>query len=125
MKEKREPVATQVVLRKNNLNLVEWQENGYPKRAWVTPDMVVGQSGSTAMVEQPGQGIPYGVDFSRVEMLSVTPHDVDRELKRRGIWTIADLRARPNDAVGALQAVYGFDLARLLQWAKDFEKSME
>lgn len=113
---------TTVVSRKNDLILVEWNDLGSPKRAWITPNMVVEDKGATVTVRNPGAGIPYGMDWTRVGPMGVTPIDLDKELKRRNIWTIHDLRSRPNEVVGALQSAYGVDLARLLQWAKEFER---
>ena len=56
---------------------------------------------------------------------SVSALDIERELKRRGIWTIEELRTRPNEVIGALKDAYGLDLAALLQAAKVYEKDME
>lgn len=111
-----------VIARKNDLLLVEWEERGSISRAWVTPDMVLENKGPTATVVNPKAGIPYGMDWTRVGPMGVTPNDIDRELKRRGIWTIEDLRSKPNEVIGALQAAYGLDLARLLTWAKEFQR---
>lgn len=119
----REPTQVVVIARKNDLMLVEWNHLGSPHRAWVTPDMVIEDKGVMASVRDPNAGIPFGMDWTRVGPLGVTPLDIDRELKRRNIWTIADLRARPNEVVGALQSAYGMDLARILTWAKEFEKA--
>lgn len=115
--------AVKIILRKNNITLVEWTEGDQLKRAWVTPDMIATESGAVANVFNPSAGIPYGVNFAEMITLSATPADVDREFKRRGIWTIADLRARPQDAKAAIQAIYGVDLARVLQAAKHYEDS--
>jgi len=111
-----------VIGRKNDLLLVQWEHMGSPHRSWVTPDMVVENRGAIAIVRNPKAGIPFGMDWTRVGPLGVTPVDIDRELKRRGIWKIEDLRARPNEVIGALMSAYGMDLARLLQWAKEFER---
>ena len=116
-------VEVKIVLRKNNIYLVEWTESGNPNRAWVTPDMVVSETSETAIVNNPSAGIPYGANFAEMITLFATPEDVDREFKRRGIWTIADLRAKPQDALAAIQSVYRVDLARVLQAAKMYEES--
>ena len=117
-------IKTKIVQRKNGITLVEWTDQATPKRAWVTPDMIVEEAGTSAVVDKPDAGIPYGVDFSHLIVLSTTPEDIDREFKRRGIWTIADLRARPQEAVSAIQAAYRLDLGRVLQAAKAYEDGM-
>lgn len=116
---------TQIVSRKNDMTLVEWREDDYPFRAWVTPDMIVSESGKEIIVEEPGAGIPYGMEWRHLVTLSATPTAVERELRRVGIWTVSDLRAKPNEARSALQAVYGYDMAALFNAVKVFEKSME
>lgn len=118
-------VVTKIIQRKNNITLVEWIDGQTPRRAWITPDMIVSESGTEATIDHPEAGIPYGVDFSRMVVLSTTPEDIDREFKRRGIWTIADLRAKSNEAVGAIQAAYRIDLGRVLQAAKLYEDELE
>lgn len=82
---------------------------------------MVNESGQTPTVSKPERGIPYGVDFSALVTLSANSKNLDEELKRRGIWTVADLRANPLEVMGALQATYGIDLAALLQAAKQYE----
>ena len=117
-------IEVQVVLRKNGFLLAEWKVDGAPKRAWVTPDMVVVDAGSTATVSRPEAGIPYGMDFSRLELVPHTAADIDRELKIAGIWTTHDVRNRPNEVLGALLAACGIELAQLLNFAKEYEKSL-
>lgn len=112
-----------VLRRKNGLLLVEWSEDSVPKRAWVTEDMVSDDVGETAQVEKPGAGVPQSVEWWRlIKLNKPTAKDIDRELKHRGIWTVADLQADPNAAMAAMQAVYGLDLATLLQAAAEYEK---
>lgn len=119
-------VEVKVVRRDGKTMLVEWQEDGLLKRASVSPDMVVEDNGATAQVENPAAGIPYGADWWRiVELEPVTPEVLDRELKRRGIWTVADLRANPNIAQSALIAVYGVNLTRLLQAAEKDARALK
>lgn len=116
----------QVIRRKNGLMLVEWQANGVPKRAWVSGDMLRKDNGTTALVDRPEAGVPYGVDFWRmVKINKVTPQDLDVEMKRRGIWTLADLRANPNVALSAIQSLFGLNLAALLQAADQYEQELK
>jgi hypothetical protein len=115
--------TVQIILRKNDLHLVEWKEQEMPHRAWVTPDMIAEKSenGKTATVKNPIAGIPYGMDWSPLISINATPRDFDRELKRVGIWTVQDLHDRPNEARSALQSVYGMDMAALLMAVKAYE----
>lgn len=62
-------------------------------------------------------GIPYGIPWEQVLTLSATPQKLADKLRANGIWTREDLEANPTAAFGALQAVYGIDLAALYQAA--------
>ena len=117
--------TVQIILRKNDLLLVEWKEQEMPHRAWVTPDMVVENrpTGKTTTVKNPMAGVPYGMDWTPLIQTNATPQDFDRELKRVGIWTVQDLYDRPNEARSALQSVYGMDMAALLMAVKAYESS--
>ncbi len=64
------------------------------------------------------RGIEYGLPWEELLALRVTPERVADELRRRGIWTAQDLRARPNEAAAALMAAYGVDVAALLKAAE-------
>lgn len=77
--------------------------------------------GQEHRVERPSAGVPYGHNFAKMLTPSVTSDAIDAELKKRGIWTIEDLRANPNSALGALHSAYGVDLAALFQAAATFE----
>ncbi len=109
-----------VVRNKNGNSLVEWTYGGKPRRAWVPMDKVQ-KVGEDHLVNRPSAFPPYGHNFAKLLTPSVTPDAIDAELKRRGIWTIEDLRANPNSALGALQSVYGVDLVALYQAASQYE----
>jgi hypothetical protein len=97
--------------------------------------------GKSALVEHGGQraivpaseagnpealarGVPYGLPWEEVIAsvgLNATPQSLAGELRKRGIWTADDLRRNVNAALGAIQAVYGLDLAALIGAANRFE----
>lgn len=115
----------QIILRKGGWILVEWTNTeGKLRRAWATPQMVR-ESGPTPLADRPERGMPYGVDFSRLVTLSATSENLDTALKRRGIWTLDELRTRQQDVLGALQDTYGIDLAGLLNAAKLYEQELK
>lgn len=109
-----------VVRSKGGKSLVEWTYAQRLHRSWVPMGDVV-KDGDGYRVEKPSAGVPYGHNFAKLLTPSATPDAIDAELKRRGIWTIEDLRASPNSALGALQSVYGVDLAALFQAADQYE----
>ena len=122
-----DPNTTKVLIirRKNGLTLVEWREGGTLKRAWVTPQMIESESDHYCWVHNPGVGIPFGVDWERLISFTASPIDLDRELKRTGIWTAEDLRLNPNAALGAIKSALGLDLAALQNAAREYEKQLE
>ena len=118
--------GVQIVRMKNGMTLVEWKdENNHPRRSWITPDMIIEETGpKMAIVDRPEAGVPYGMDFARVVNPSVTPEEIDRCLKRVGIWTIDDLRNNPQAVMGALKQAYGLDFAQLMLAAKEYEQDL-
>ncbi len=116
-------ILTQIILRKNDLLLVEWLDGEMPMRAWVTPDMILSHSGKEAIVENPRAGIPYGMEWRQLVLLHATPIGLEAELKKQGIWTISDLRTKTPQAVSAIQSVYGVEIATLLNMAKAYEST--
>lgn len=116
---------TQIIRRKNGMVLVQWNEEETFRQAWVTPQMIASDDGQNAWVHNPGAGIPRGVDWHRIFTFVATSKDVDRELKRVGIWTVEDLEANPNAALGAIKSALGLDLAALRNAAKKYEQQLE
>jgi hypothetical protein len=118
-------VSVQIIQRKGGLFLVEWKADNTLKRAWIDHELLKVDDGRIGEVYMPQAGIPYGMDWSQLFNPTVSAVDFDRELKRRGIWTIDELRTQPNAVLGALRDAYGLDLAALLQAAKVYEKDLE
>lgn len=114
-----------IVRKTQDMLLVEWiDENGILQRHWVTHSMTSHADSKNVDVKSPRQGIPYGIDFT----YAFSHHlgkAVNRELRKRGLWTYADLQANPQGVLSALQSAYGSDLAKLLQFAKEYEKNVE
>lgn len=118
-------ISCQVVRRKNDFILVSWEDGDSLEGAWVIPSMIVSEDKSTATAEvrNPREGLQHGESWAKLlPNPSVTPETIDRELKRRGIWTIADLQARPDVARNCLQRAYGVDLGALLRAASRKQK---
>jgi len=64
-------------------------------------------------------GVPYGLPWEAIAVLSATPETLARALRERGIWTLADLTHNQPAAFGAIQSVYGVDLAALIHAAEN------
>lgn len=115
-----------VISHNNNLTLVEWSTgSGRIHRNWLkTKDIDIASDG-TATTADPGSGVPYGFDFARIVRLETTPQVLDTELKKAGIWTAEDIRARPAAALGAITAAYGLTLGSLLEAVSAHEKDLK
>lgn len=95
--------------------LVERVDNGVPRRYIVPRECVYGVSVAPDVLSA---GIEYGVPWEELWSPQVTPEAVATALRRRGLWTVEDLRREPGKAVAALQSVYGLDLSTLLAIAE-------
>lgn len=105
-------VKVKVVQQKGHAALVEWADEAGVHRA--TIPMGVIRKGQVAQ-EELDFGIPYGEPWEELITMSATPETIAAQLRRCGIWTREDLEARPNQALGAIQAAYGAGLADLLR----------
>lgn len=104
-------VAVSVIVATGETALVEWADKaGLLRRAYVPASEVQGDQVSSDTLDA---GIRYGVDFEEILKPQVTAIRVAQELRRRGIWTAADVFEQPNVVIAALQAAYGLDLGAL------------
>jgi hypothetical protein len=93
------------------VTLIEWLEDGQLQRSLV-PSKDVSESGECL---HPERGLPYGINFADYITTTVTPDDIDRELKNAGVWTADDLLHKPKLVQGAISAAYGAILGDLLR----------
>jgi len=105
-------VRVKVIKQHGAAALVEWFDGETAHRT-VIP--VATLQGEYAPVEELRRGIPWGEDWAALIELRATPESLAKELRRRGIWTEDDLRQHQEAALGAIQMVYGLDLATLLK----------
>ena len=112
-------VEVKVIRQDEQAALVEWHDGQAVNRAIVPLRSLVD---GTCSFEELQRGIPYGVPWSALITLKATPEAVERALWNVGIWTVEDLLARPQAAVGALQNVYGTDVAMLMRAARRYKE---
>lgn len=94
----------------DGMTMIEWIEDGQALRSWVPASDIIDNE-----CEYPERGIPYGVDWSQWVDLTLDPVKLDRELKRRNIWTPDDLKRNLNAAQGAINLTLGDVLSDLLR----------
>ena len=91
--------------------MVEWEGKGYI----LPPSCVVKGKVSEEDLETAS---PYGTPWEDVIQIP-SPHDIAKELRRRGIWTYEDLVSDPSNAREAfLVCVYKPFLAATAEWHK-------
>lgn len=112
-----------IINERNGMVLIEWQTANGLARALVTHSMLQDRTDRAATVVAPERGIPYGVAWEHVlPDLQATRGQLADELRKRGIWTVEELRARPNEVLGALTAIYGVDMAAIFNAVKDYAR---
>lgn len=111
-------VKVRIVQRRGESALVEWLDGEQQQRATIPVTAVVDDHVADDVLLA---GVPYGVPWAELVQLTATPAAVQAELYRVGVWTVDDLRQKPQLALGALQRVYGTDLSALMRAAKEYE----
>ena len=102
-----------IIRESNGSALIEWIEESQVQRAWMPIALVM-----DGECLHPEYGIPYGDDFAEVQPVTIGPEDIQRALRKHGIWTYAELSAHPTEAHAALQELVGAVLRPLLRAAK-------
>jgi hypothetical protein len=120
-KKKKELIKVRVVAAEGKSALVEWTDGDDHLRRAFVPQAKLETGG--ADLETLGKGIPYGVPWEEaVDLSRTTPEAFADELRRLGVWTLADLEARPKLIRQALFNVTGVTLAALHSAAKRHER---
>ena len=107
-------VPVRVVHREGKAALVEWMDKGEPFRVIVPAEMAETKKVPKDVLEA---GYAYGEDWAQVE--GVTPL-LALELKRVGIWTKDDMRARSHLARAAVTRAFVPQMMKaLLKYARE------
>ena len=117
MREISQVIKVTIVKRNNNAVLVEYLDESGERARKILPASDV--RGETVTEDALARGIVFGELWEDLIILRATPEKIARELRRRNIWTYADLINNPEAARGAIMKVYGFDIAALLRAAAD------
>jgi hypothetical protein len=119
-------MQVKVIARKGQAVLVEWTDEAGHLRRSVLPVNALhdGPDGAAhgAEADRPEEGIPYGLPWEALVTFQATPDALADALRRNGIWTYADLVAKPNEAMAAFRTVYGFDAQALRAAARTLQE---
>jgi hypothetical protein len=91
--------------------LVQWRDALGPHRV-ILPNAQI--KDNAVAPEQLEYGIPYGVPWETVLIMTVTPHVLARLLRERGIWTEVDLQKHLSSVRQAFAEAYAMDLKNLI-----------
>ena len=117
-KPKAKPVkrqAVKLIAHQGESALVEWFDDKY-HRVYV-PVAEFDFEKKTVAENVLAMGIPYGVDWSQMDV-TIDPVELDQELKKRGIWTRKDLESKPNQAIAAINRISGMMRRQMLDVAE-------
>lgn len=106
-------MIVKLIHERNGTALIEWIEDSQTHRAIVPADQVI-----DGYCAHPERGVPYGINFADYITIEVMPEDIDRELKRAGVWTVDDLHRQPQAVRAAINTAYGAVLQNLLHNTK-------
>ena len=118
--EKLDATSVRIIRRKSEYFLVQWEDGVTFQRAWVPSNKFLKrvEAGDIVEVEAPWEWPPYGERWDLLfEFSQITPEILDRELKRKEIWTIEDLQTNPNIVRLVLMKIYGLDIVKMLNTA--------
>lgn len=101
-----------ILEKQNQAALVEWSDALGQHRA-IVPQDKIGKQGDID-VQELEYGIPYGVPWETLAMVTVTPHILARLLRARGIWTEDDLRRNIPQVHATFQEAFSIDLKNLI-----------
>lgn len=97
--------------------VVEWVENKKAFRKIVPIGKIKNDKIDKSILDKsPDYGIPWAKEIK----LSASPEDLEKALHNAGIWTPQDAINNPGGIIGALNATYKTDLAKLLRIAKAY-----
>ena len=97
-------VHARLIAHKGAAALVEYIDGGLFRRCYIPLaefDAEKAQADEAVLKA----GVPYGVDWSRVELKQLDPLELDQELKRRDLWTLEDIREHPEQAHAAINKI--------------------
>lgn len=103
-----------VIIQRGPSTLVQWLDDDMPMRGWVPSSKVKGDVIDTVEIRR---AQPYGIPYEDIIELKATPREMAKNLRGAGIWTLEDLRGKPNPTLGAIMATYAVDYQILLKRA--------
>jgi hypothetical protein len=109
-----------LITRRGEVGLIETVREGETIRCMLPIELLVGENIELSE-SQINAGIPYGLPFGEFLHLSkFTGPLIEKSMHNNGIWTLEDLRTKPQQVIRVLQSVYGIELASLIQQTEEY-----
>jgi len=97
--------------------LVEYKDKGTLERVTISSKVLI--NGNKVKDTLLKKGIPFGIDWSDINMPAVTPQMLNQELRSRGIWTADDVRSNPQAVRNAISKVQGELFSQIVKFVTD------
>lgn len=107
-------VDVKVIRESDQSALVEYREKGIVERATIPLKALI--DGNKVREWQLKKGIPFGIDWSDIDIPKVTPQMLTQALRLKGIWTAADVRANPQAVRNAISQVQGELFSQIVKY---------
>jgi uncharacterized protein YpuA (DUF1002 family) len=113
IKERFTYVEVKVIRESDESALVEYKEKGMLQRVTVPLKVLIDDKVKDIQLKK---GIPFGIDWSDIDIPKVTPQMLTQALRTRGIWSAADVRANPQAVRNAISQVQGELFSQIVQY---------
>jgi hypothetical protein len=96
--------------------LVEWMVGADFVRGYLPKGVI--QANATISESDAEAATSYGVTWENYIRNSVSVKDIAREMRRHGLWTADDLRARPQEYMRIIQTLFALDVVAVFEGVK-------
>ena len=106
--------------------LVEYQDEGQPKRCYIPEDAIEFQPyplPALVNLSDLHAGIPHGVNWEEFEFPPIDPAEFCVMLRQAGFWTLSDLQKDPRKLSTTLLSICGLGRKSLMEFARNEEKN--
>ena len=98
----------------NGTALVEWIKDSVIFRAYLPAKKMTGDAGDEVGEDELKKSVPYGDDL-KVAFMPIDPAVLERELNKRGIWTIADVEKNVSMVHGLIMRLSQYHVTEYLR----------
>lgn len=119
------PVKVKVITRYGPTVLVEFYDGAGIQRTYIPAEALQRppeghQRSDEYLASRPDLGIPHGLPWAELIVLSATPEAIEKALHDRGIFTLDDLERDSVLALSAFTTVYAAELKKLVGLARNY-----